>query len=70
MARRSDRRSAPGRVISVLEALPSGRPSLDVGQIARCTGLSNATAYRIVGELVDLGIIERRGSDVAIATRL
>lgn len=56
--------------MSVLEAFPQDHPSLTVGQIAERTGLSSATAYRIVAELLDLGVLERRGAGVSIGVRL
>lgn len=70
MARRSDGRSALDRVVAVLDAFPRDRPALTVGQIARRSGLSSATAYRIVNELADLGLLERHGTEVSVGVRL
>lgn len=70
MARGSEGRSVLHRVVSVLEAFPRDRPTLTVGQLARRAGLPSATAYRIVAELVDLGLLERVEGEVCVGVRL
>lgn len=70
MARRSDGRSALDRAVSVLEAFPRGASGLPMSQVALRASLSLPTAYRIVGELVELGLLERAGTEVRLGVRL
>ncbi len=56
--------------MSLLEAFPRDQATLSVAQIAQRSGLPSATAYRLVTELVDLGILERDGTQIAIGVRL
>jgi len=43
----------------VLEAFTPTRTSLSAAEIGRAAGLPSSTAHRIVGELVDAGLLER-----------
>lgn len=70
MARRSAGRSALDRVVSVLEAFPRGAPGLTVAEVAEHADLSRATAFRVVADLVELGLLERADGKVRLGVRL
>ncbi|HEY0509741.1 MAG TPA: helix-turn-helix domain-containing protein, partial [Blastococcus sp.] len=59
------------RAVRILEAFDADHASLPVAAIARRAGIPVPTTYRLVGELVDLGLLER-GSDrrVRIGVRM
>lgn len=54
-------RSVLDGALAVLGAFSDHRPELTLGAIAETTGLPSATAYRLVGELVAWGALERVG---------
>ncbi len=47
------------RAVRILEAFDAGHPSLPVAAIARRADIPVATTYRLVGDLVELGLLER-----------
>lgn len=57
------------RVLTVLDAF-DGDATLPVADLGRRVGLPRATVHRMVNELVDLGLLERAGKDVALGVRL
>jgi DNA-binding IclR family transcriptional regulator len=59
------------RVLRVLEALKAAGDGLTVSEIARHSLIPTASAHRIVGELVELGFLDRNADRrVRIGTRL
>lgn len=70
MARRSAGQSALTRVVRVLEAFEPETPVLTASELARRAGLAAPTTYRIVGELVEMGLLERDAQGVRIGVRL
>lgn len=61
MARSSHGASALSRAVHLLEAFDTGTRDLNVTQLAQRAGMPLSTAHRIVGELVELGLLERAG---------
>ncbi|MBS9374667.1 IclR family transcriptional regulator [Rhodococcus sp. B50] len=47
------------RVVRILESFDDTQPRLTVGALARRAGIPQATAYRLVGELVQHGLLTR-----------
>ncbi|MDO1483983.1 transcriptional regulator [Rhodococcus rhodochrous] len=47
------------RVVRILESFDDTQPRLTVGSLARRSGIPQATAYRLVGELVQHGLLTR-----------
>jgi DNA-binding IclR family transcriptional regulator len=47
------------RATRVLEVFESGTPSLSASDIARRTGIPMASTHRLVGQMVQLGLLER-----------
>lgn len=70
MARRSAGQSALARVVRVLEAFGQETPVLSVAQLARRAEISVPTTYRVVGELVEMGLLERDRNGVRVGVRL
>lgn len=62
--------SVTSRALAVLGAFDSDRPSLTLSEIARRSDLPVATTYRLVGELVDWGALQRKGNDYMVGHRL
>lgn len=59
------------RLVRILETFDAKRTSQSAAQIARRTGLPSSTAYRMVGDLVDYGLLERDAQGhVTIGLRL
>ena len=54
-------RTVLSRAFAILDAFADGGPEQTHGSITRATGLSPATAHRILAELVDWGAVERIG---------
>ena len=50
------------RAVRILSVFEPGRPELGVAEIARASGLHVATASRLVGQLVEQGLLTRTGS--------
>jgi DNA-binding IclR family transcriptional regulator len=71
VAHRSAGQSVLARVVTVLETFDQDNASLSVSHIARRSGLPVPTVHRIVGELVEMGLLER-GDDreVRVGVRL
>ena len=59
MARRSAGESALHRHLRVLDAFDALRPFLTLGELARAAGLPLSTTHRLVGELLQEGMLER-----------
>lgn len=53
-------RSTVNRVAAVLDAFTSEHPAPNLSQIARLSGLPVATTHRLLAELVDAGMLQRR----------
>ncbi|WP_345150827.1 IclR family transcriptional regulator [Arthrobacter ginkgonis] len=70
MARSSDGRSAMSRAVRVLEAFEPSRSELTLTQVAARTSMPIATVHGIVAELVELGLLERRGRELILGVRL
>jgi DNA-binding IclR family transcriptional regulator len=66
----NSRRSMLSRGLSILECF--GRPdtSLTLTEVARRTDLPKATAFRLVAELIDWGLIDRDGTDLYLGHRV
>ena len=62
MAHKSAGRSALARVLAVLETFDQDNSALTVSRISQRSGLPVPTVYRIVAELLEMGLLER-GSD-------
>ena len=63
--------SVLARAVRILETLTPDTPALTVSEVARRSGLHVATASRLVGALVDLGLLARRPDRrVAVGVRL
>ncbi|MFC7401833.1 IclR family transcriptional regulator [Citricoccus sp. GCM10030269] len=54
-----DRRTAAGRVLSVLDTFDQDHLELTLSEISRRAGLTLSTAHRLVGELREWGALER-----------
>lgn len=64
-------RTVTSRSLAILGAFTPDRPELTLAQICRLTGLSHATAHRLVGELTAWGALERLpGGAYVIGLRL
>jgi DNA-binding IclR family transcriptional regulator len=59
MARSTSGESVLTRTVRILRLFTAGSPTLTVSEIARRGDLPLSTAHRLVGELVDLGVLER-----------
>ena len=57
-----DRNNVLARAVRILEAFDADHPTLQVAAVARRAELPLPTTYRLVGELVHLGLLER-GAD-------
>lgn len=59
------------RVVRVLETFDAKRTAQSTAQIARRSGLPSSTAYRIVNDLVEQGLLERDGhGQITVGLRL
>jgi len=60
-----------GRLVAILDAFRlGGGDSLGVSELARRTGLAKATVHRLVGHLVETGLLERDGQTVRLGSKL
>jgi DNA-binding IclR family transcriptional regulator len=55
----ASRENLLARAVRILEAFDADHAALPVATLARRAGLPSPTAYRLVGALVDLGLLER-----------
>src|ERR1700712_5715862 len=63
--------SSLARAVRILESFTPDDPELTVGEVARRAGLHVATASRIVGQLVDSGLLSRGpGREVRVGMRM
>jgi DNA-binding IclR family transcriptional regulator len=58
----SEKMTAAGRVLAILDAFSDRNDSLTLSEISRLAGLTLPTAHRLVGELTDWGALERQAS--------
>jgi DNA-binding IclR family transcriptional regulator len=70
LARSSSGESAVSRALRVLEAFDQYSNELSLTQLAGRTLMPVSTVHRVVAELVRLGLLERRGSDLILGVRL
>ncbi|MFK0007809.1 IclR family transcriptional regulator [Paenarthrobacter sp. NPDC090520] len=70
VAKYSAGRSGLSRAVQVLEAFDPRRSELTLTQVAARTGMSLSTVHGIVGELLDLGLLERRGRELILGVKL
>jgi DNA-binding IclR family transcriptional regulator len=71
MARIATGESSLARAVRVLDAFTADEPVLRVSEIARRSGLHVATASRLVGQLVEQGLLARRpDGSVRVGMRL
>jgi IclR family pca regulon transcriptional regulator len=56
--------------LAVLRAFGEGRPGMTLSEAAGATGLSRATARRILRTLLDLGYVEQDGRSFSLAPRV
>jgi DNA-binding IclR family transcriptional regulator len=71
VARVSYPESVLARAVRILEAFDAGHPALPVASVARRAGLPTPTTYRLVAELVELGLLERGpGRQVRVGLRM
>jgi IclR family acetate operon transcriptional repressor len=65
------RRAVTSRIFQLLDAFREVEGSLTIPELVRRTGLPRSTVHRMVGDLVDLGALERTGSGaVTLGLRL
>ncbi|MEY2847975.1 MAG: hypothetical protein RI885_640 [Actinomycetota bacterium] len=62
--------SVVGRAALVLDAFRQDDASVGVSELARRTGLPKSTVSRLVGELVDVALLERVDGSVRLGVRL
>ena len=58
------------RAVRILTALGASDIPLGVSELARRTGISKSSAYRVAAELCDNGLLERDGTRYVLALRL
>lgn len=59
-----------GRFAALLGAFRPGDPALGVSELSRRTGLAKTTVHRLVGHLIETGLLEREGTSVRLGLRL
>ena len=71
MAHRSAGQSVLSRLLTVLESFDQDHSSLTMAELTRRSGLPAPTVYRLVGDLVETGLLERDESrEVRLGVRL
>jgi DNA-binding IclR family transcriptional regulator len=65
-----DRRSVTDRVFRVLDAFGDKDRSLSAAELMRRTGLPKSTAHRIIGDLVERGMLEREAGGFSLGLHL
>jgi DNA-binding IclR family transcriptional regulator len=58
------------RVVTVLDAFRPEDDGLSAAELARRSGLPRSTAHRIAADLVEAGLLERRGTGVRLGLKL
>jgi DNA-binding IclR family transcriptional regulator len=66
----AQRRSVTGRVFSILDAFGDTDRNLTAAELVRRTGLPKSTVHRIIGDLVDHGLLERAAGGYALGLHL
>lgn len=64
---RSDRLQSLERGLTVMRSFTTYRPALTISEVAERTGLTRATARRVLLTLVDLGYVQATGRDFALS---
>ena len=64
------KKSMLSRGLSILECFDSPDTSLTLTEVARRTDLPKATAFRLVAELIDWGLIDRDGTQLYLGHRV
>ncbi len=59
-----------GRVFRVLDAFGDTDRSLSAAEVVRRTGLPKSTVHRIIGDLVEAGMLERTGAGFCLGVHL
>lgn len=59
-----------GRAVELLDAFSPDAVSLSLAELTRRSGLPKPTAYRLAGQLVELGLLERGGTTYRLGLRL
>lgn len=62
--------SVLGRVRLILDAFGPDDTSLSLSEVARRSGIPKATVHRLSKELMDWGVLEKRGSEFSLGLRL
>lgn len=62
--------SATARIVAVLAAFGPGDDALGVSELSRRTGLPKTTVHRLVGQMIEHGLLERAGRAVRLGLRL
>ncbi|WP_267618714.1 IclR family transcriptional regulator [Gordonia bronchialis] len=58
------------RAVAVMAAFDEGDGTLSMGQIAGRAELPQSTAYRLVNEMIELGLLERTGRSISLGMRV
>lgn len=68
--RQDPHKSVLGKARLILEAFSVERDQLSLSELARETGIAKATVHRLAQDLIDWGVLERRGTDYQLGMRL
>jgi DNA-binding IclR family transcriptional regulator len=66
----TERRSLTGRVFRILDAFGEQDRSLSAAELMRRTGLPKSTVHRIIGDLIEFGMLERVAGGFALGLHL
>ena len=69
-AERNDLSSVVGKIDCILSAFEPDDVSISLANLARRTGIAKSTLHRLVGSLVDAGILEREDGQLELGLRL
>jgi DNA-binding IclR family transcriptional regulator len=67
---RTGRRSHTNRIFTILDAFADRNGSLKAAEIVRRTGLPKTTVHRIIGDLVNVGVLESVGAEFSLGLHL